>query len=168
MSQSQDHESECLLWFLDARRSGTLSLTSTDGSYLHQLWAEREVETEFWINQVSDLSTLEYIVIFLYRILLRDFNNIPNIGDAEWIRFLAFATAQADLKNNSLRSITFSLQNAHRSVRLPELGRQMIYTNLWRVKKSTRHLSLLMESILVNHHQKRSESTASCQKFHTL
>jgi hypothetical protein len=45
------------------------------------------VETKFWINQDSDLSTLEYIVIFLYRILLRDFKNIPNIGDAEWIRF---------------------------------------------------------------------------------
>lgn len=96
MSQSQDHESECLLCFLDARRSGTLSLTSTDGSYLHQLWAEREVETKFWINQDSDLSTLEYIVIFLYRILLREFNNIPNIGDAEWIRFgFCYCTSKA-------------------------------------------------------------------------
>ena len=41
----------------------------------------------FLIHDVGVLSRSEKIVRFLYRILFRDFNNIPNIGDPEWIRF---------------------------------------------------------------------------------
>jgi hypothetical protein len=87
ISQSQNHECGCFQWFLNERRSGILNIPGSGDMFFHQVWAILELQKIFSVNEDTDLSASEYFVMCLYRILLRDFNNIPNTGDAEWIRF---------------------------------------------------------------------------------
>lgn len=57
------------------------------------------MEKMFSINYDSVLSIPEHIVRLLYLILLRDFNNIPNIGDPEWIMFgFCYCTSRAQME----------------------------------------------------------------------
>jgi hypothetical protein len=87
MAETNAEDCACFPWFLSRHQSRTLDIPNHGGPYLYQLWAIQELEKTFSIDDDSVLSRREQIVISLYRILLRDFNNIPNIGDPEWIRF---------------------------------------------------------------------------------
>jgi hypothetical protein len=85
-AQTNMEECGCFPWFLSLYQSGSFDIPNHSGGYLYQLWAIQEVEEMFPINHDGVLSGPEH-VRFLYRILLRDINNIPNVGDPEWIRF---------------------------------------------------------------------------------
>lgn len=99
MAQTNTEDCGCFPWFLSRHQSASFEIPNHGGQYLYQLWAMQEVEKIFSINYDSVLSRSEHIVIFLYRILLRDFNNIPNIGDPEWIRFgFCYCTSRAQME----------------------------------------------------------------------
>lgn len=87
MLKTQNHECGCFQWFLNGRLSGILNIPSPGGMYFHQVCALLELQKIFSVNEDTDMSASEQVVAYLYRTLLRDLNNIPNTGDAEWIRF---------------------------------------------------------------------------------
>jgi hypothetical protein len=112
ISQSQNHECGCFQWFLSERRSGILNIPSFGDMFFHQVWAILELQKIFSVNEDTDLSASEYFVMCLYRILLRDFNNFPNTGDAEWIRF-GFCYCTTRSQRTFLRTITSNLPPVH-------------------------------------------------------
>ncbi|KGO46243.1 hypothetical protein PEX2_067260 [Penicillium expansum] len=63
-------------------QSGSFDIPNHDGQYLYQGWAIQELENVFSIET-----------------LLRDFNNIPNIGDPEWVRFgFCYCTSRTQME----------------------------------------------------------------------
>jgi hypothetical protein len=87
MQHSNAEDCGCFPWFLNLYRSGIFNIPKHDRVYLHQHWGIYERERIFPIDPKSTLSRSELHVSSLYNVLFRDFNNIPNTGDPEWIRF---------------------------------------------------------------------------------
>lgn len=99
MAQTSLEECGCFPWFLSLYQSGSFDIPNHDGQYLYQGWAIQELENVFSIEYDSVLSRSEHDVRFLYRTLLRDFNNIPNIGDPEWVRFgFCYCTSRTQME----------------------------------------------------------------------
>jgi hypothetical protein len=87
MKHTNAEDCGCFPWFLNLYRSGIFNIPNHDRVYLHQHWGIYERERIFPIDPESILSRPELHVSSLYNVLFRDFNNIPNAGDPEWIRF---------------------------------------------------------------------------------
>ncbi|KAJ5153726.1 uncharacterized protein N7500_009165 [Penicillium coprophilum] len=99
MAQNNMQDCGCFPWFLSLHQSGALDIPDRGGEYLYQLWAIQELDKMFPVYNDSVLSRPEHVVRFLYRILLRDINNIPKVGDPEWVRFgFCYCTKRAQMQ----------------------------------------------------------------------
>lgn len=98
-AQTNSQDCSCFPWFLSLYQSRSFDIPNHDGQYLYQFWAIEKLEKAFSIDHGTVLSGPEHVVWHLYKTLLRDFNNIPNIGDPEWIRFgFCYCTSRAHME----------------------------------------------------------------------
>ena len=84
-----DAEYSCFPWFLGRRLTG-FDIPYHEGPYAYQVCAMIDARLYFSLDEdapLAGLSDSEKRVLFLYFILLRDFNNIPDANSAEWIEF---------------------------------------------------------------------------------
>jgi len=81
---------ECFSWFLSRRKTG-FAIPNWEGQYIYQGYGLRVAEQAFNVPPASDdpppLSSAQCSIMLLYIILLRPFNNIPDIHHAEWAKF---------------------------------------------------------------------------------
>ena len=112
----------CFPWFLDRRKSD-FDIPNYSGGFLYQMFGTLKMETAFSTsgNDIAwdKLSQSERSVASLYAILLRDFNNIPDMKSSEWLRF-GFCYCRSDAENAGLA--TAYLRLVKQSVSLYEIA----------------------------------------------
>lgn len=98
-AQTNSRDCSCFPWFFSLYQSPSFDIPHYDGQYLYQLWAIEKLEKAFSIHYDTVPSGPEHVVWLLYKTLLQDFNNIPNVGDPEWIRFgFCYCTSRAQME----------------------------------------------------------------------
>ena len=100
----EDKGCSCFPWYLERRKSG-FDIPNLDEGYHYQAlgaWAMEEafsmtIGDEAW----GKMSKTEHSVANLFSILMRDFNNIPDVSSSEWLRF-RFCYCKTDTEKQDL------------------------------------------------------------------